>query len=56
MHTKLLISAAAIALAASFGSASADEEFTTLEGITADAITPQEMGQTETGSRMKCYA
>ena len=44
MRIKTLASAAAIALAATVGSASAAERFTTLEGIAADALTPQEMG------------
>ena len=41
--TKLL-TLAAIALAATIGSASAADPFSTLEGIAADAMTPQEMG------------
>ncbi len=43
MQIKLLVSAAAIALVAGVGSASADDEFETIEGLTADVITPQEM-------------
>ena len=35
MHIKLLVSAAAIALVAGVGSASADENFSTLDGISA---------------------
>ena len=42
MH-KLLISAAAIALVAGLGSASADEEFATLNGISAERMQPQDM-------------
>ena len=45
MQIKSILTGTAIALIAGVGSASAGEEFTTLEGITADAITPQEMGQ-----------
>ena len=44
MQIKLFVSAAAIALVAGLGSASAAEPFNTLEGITAAALTPQEMG------------
>ena len=44
MQIKSILAAAAIALAASVGSASAAEQFSTLEGITAEALTPQEMG------------
>ncbi len=44
MQIKLLVSAAAIALVASVGSVSAADQFSTLEGITAAAMTPQEMG------------
>ena len=44
MHIKSILSAAAIALAATIGSASAADQFTTLDGITAQALTPQEMG------------
>ena len=44
MQIKLFVSAAAIALVAGVGSASAADQFQTLEGIAADALTPQEMG------------
>ena len=44
MRIKTLVSAIAIALAASVGAASAADQFATLEGIAADALTPQEMG------------
>ena len=41
MHIKLLISAATIALFAGIGSASAGEEFTTLEGVSAGAMSEE---------------
>ena len=44
MRIKLFAAGAAIALAATIGSASAADQFSTLEGIAADALTPQEMG------------
>ena len=44
MQIKLLVSAAAIALAATIGSASAADQFTTLDGIPAQTLTEQEMG------------
>ena len=44
MHIKSILSAAAIALAATIGSASAADQFSTLDGIAAQAMTPQEMG------------
>ena len=44
MRYKLIAAGAAIALAATVGSASAAERFTTMEGIAAQALTPQEMG------------
>ncbi len=43
MHIKHLISAAAIALVAGLGSASADEEFATLNGISAARMGTQDM-------------
>ena len=45
MRIKLLVSAAAIALVAGLASASAAEKFTTLDGITAQAMTTQAMGR-----------
>ena len=44
MRIKSILAAAAIALAATIGSASAADQFTTLKGIEAHAMTPQEMG------------
>lgn len=44
MHIRSILAGAAIALAASVGLASAAEQFSTLEGISADVMTPQEMG------------
>ena len=44
MQIKLFVSAAAIALVAGLGSASAGDQYSTLEGIAAQAMTPQEMG------------
>ena len=44
MQIKLLVSAAAIALAGTVGSAFAADTFSTLEGITAEVLTSQEMG------------
>ena len=44
MHIKHLISAAAVALVAGIGAASAAEQFTTLDGFESQAMTPQEMG------------
>ena len=44
MRIKLIASGAAIALAATIGAASADEQFNTLDGITAQAMNAQEMG------------
>ncbi len=43
MHIKLLIFAAAIALVAGVGSASAGENFATIEGVSASALSPAEM-------------
>ncbi len=43
MRIKLFAAGAAIALAATIGSASAADQFSTLEGIAVDALTPQEM-------------
>ena len=44
MYIKTILAGAALALAATIGSASAAEQFSTLAGITAEALTPQEMG------------
>ena len=44
MRIKLIAAGAAIALAATVGSASAADQFSTLEGIAAEAMTTQEMG------------
>ena len=44
MQIKLIVSAAAIALAATVGSASAADRFDALEGIEAQAMTPLEIG------------
>ena len=44
MQTKLFVSAAAIALVAGFGSVSAADKFSNLEGITAEVLTSQELG------------
>ncbi len=44
MRIKLFAAGAAIALAATIGSASAADQFSTLEGIAAEALTPHEMG------------
>ena len=43
MRNKLFASAAAIAFAASLGTASAAEQFTALDGIQAEPMTPSEM-------------
>ena len=45
MHIKSILAAAAIAIAATFGSASAADQFTTLEGIQAVPMNTAEMGQ-----------
>ena len=45
MRIKLFAAGAAIALAATIGSASAADQFSTLEGIAAEAMTAQEMGK-----------
>ena len=44
MRIKLVAAGAAIALAATIGTAAAAGQFSTLEGIAAQALTPQEMG------------
>ncbi len=45
MQIKLLVSAAAIALAVGLGSASAADQFTTLDGIAAQTMTQQELAK-----------
>ena len=45
MRTKSFLTASAIALAATIGSASAAEQFATLEGVTAEALSTQAMGE-----------
>ncbi len=45
MQIKSIVAAAAIALAATIGSASAADQFTTLDGIAAQPLTQQEMGK-----------
>ncbi len=45
MRIKLFAAGAAIALAATIGSASAAVQFSTLEGIAAQTMTQQEMGK-----------
>ena len=44
MQIKLFVSAAAIALVAGLASASAADQFTTLDGVTAAAMSPGELG------------
>ena len=46
MQIKLIASAAAIALVAGVGSASAADEFTTLDGVTADVMAASELSAT----------
>ncbi len=46
MQIKLLVSAAAIALAATVGTASAADEFMTLDGVTADVMAASELSAT----------
>ncbi len=43
MHIKSIVAGAAIALAATVGSASAADEFSTLDGVTAEQLTPPEL-------------
>ncbi len=45
MQIKLIVSAAALALAAGLGSASAADRFTALEGITAEPLNAVELGR-----------
>ena len=51
MHIKSILPAVALALAATIGSASAAEQFSALEGITAAAMTPQELGAVVGGKK-----
>ena len=44
MHIKSIVAGAALAVIATVGSAAAADQFVTLEGLTVDALTPQEMG------------
>ncbi len=44
MRIKSILAGAAIAFAAGIGSASAAEQFSTLEGLAAEALAPHEMG------------
>ena len=46
MFTKSIFTAAAFALVAGLGSASAGEKFTTLNGVTGEAMSTAEMGAT----------
>ncbi len=45
MKIKTIVAGAAIALAATIGSAAAAEQFTTIEGFEAEALTSIEMGE-----------
>ena len=45
MHIKSIVAGTAIALAATIGSASADDQFATMDGIAAEALTTQAMGR-----------
>ena len=45
MHIKSILAGAAIALVAGVGSASAADQFSTLEGIAAEAMAPRAMGE-----------
>ncbi len=51
MQIKLLVSVAAIALAATIGSASTAEQFTTLEGVTAVAMSSVEQDAVVGGAK-----
>ena len=55
MHIKLLISAATIALFAGIGSASAGEEFTTLEGVSAGAMSEEALRAVRGGQGRHLY-
>ena len=44
MHIKSIVAGAAIAFAATIGSASAADQFATLDGITAQPLTAADMG------------
>ena len=52
MLTKLILTATAIALAATIGSVSAADQFTTLAGFEAQAMTKQEMGDVRGSKRI----
>ena len=45
MRIKTIVAGAAIALAATIGSATAADQFATLEGIAAEAMAPRAMGE-----------
>ncbi len=45
MQIKSIVAGAAIVVAATIGSAFAADQFSTIKGIAADALTPQEMGE-----------
>ena len=45
MHTKTILTAATIALAAGIGSASADSNFTTLVAVSADPLSVNELAK-----------
>ena len=51
MQIKSILAGAAIALAASIGSASAADQFTTLHGITAEPMRAEELGSTRGGQQ-----
>jgi len=50
MRTKLILAGAAIALAATIGSASAADQFTTIAGFEAQAMTYQELDSVRGGA------
>ena len=52
MQIKLLVSVAAIALVATIGSASADEQFSTLAGLSPEPLPPAEMAAIKAGSEL----
>jgi len=57
MLTKTILTATAIALAATIGSASAGEQFTTLEGVTAVAMSSSELhGVTGSARHFEIFA
>ncbi|MEE8276555.1 MAG: hypothetical protein V3R75_05340, partial [Alphaproteobacteria bacterium] len=51
MHIKTILAGAALALAATIGSASAAERFSTLDGVTAVAMSAGELGAVVGGAR-----